>query len=227
LFVPISSDNFRKGMTSVDAPSGRRSLFTNGTSFVLHTLLVYLCALHLSGWLVSRWFALVAPVLQISSIVRPEDWYLQHLEVVTVVPAFVAGYLNVFRSAPVWIGGTKVGNHPVPVGVWAWIVPATILCYKMLAYRTPSSVLYGRSVYETFIQAVRYFFVIQQEAPRLWNLSASDPVRVLEQMTITAPFYAGMSYSLGALETNYYILTKLFTFQTPRDPEPDSSGTHE
>jgi hypothetical protein len=47
----------------------------------------------------------------------------------------------------------------------------------------------------------------------LANPLASDPVRVLAQMTITAPFYAGIAYSLGALASKHQLLTKLFTFE--------------
>lgn len=213
-------------MPHVDDQNQPRSFFANAGRLAVHTLLVYVCALHLSGWLVSRWFVLIAPVLHISSSGRPEDWYLQHLELVTIVPALVVGYFNVFRFAPTWLGRPAEGNLS-SVASWACIVPTAILCYELLAYRTPESVLYDRSIYERCMQAVRYFFVILPEAPKIWNLSASDTERVLAQMTVTAPFYAGIAYSIGSLAAKYDFLTKLFSLQPHRVPEPDSSESEE
>jgi hypothetical protein len=40
------------------------------------------------------------------------------------------------------------------------------------------------------------------------------PVRVLAQMTITAPFYAGVGYSLGAWITQQRLITKLCRLTT-------------
>jgi hypothetical protein len=40
-------------------------------AFALHTAIVYTCALHISGYLVFRWFAWFAPILQISTSVPP------------------------------------------------------------------------------------------------------------------------------------------------------------
>ena len=215
------------GMFPVDDQNKRRSFFADAGRLAVHTLLVYVCALHLSGWLVSRWFVLIAPVLQISSSVRPEDWYLQHLELVTVVPALVVGYFNVFRFAPTWLGRPREGNLSSSVAPWACIVPTAILCYELITYRTPESVLYYRSIYERCMQAVRYFFVILPEAPKMWNLSASDPVRVFAQMTVTAPFYAGIAYSLGALASKYDLLTKLSSLWPSRATESDFSSSDE
>jgi len=59
--------------------------------------------------------------------------------------------------------------------------------------------------------------------PTFANPLASDPVRVLAQISITAPFYAGVAYSLGALVSKHQLLIKLFTFEkhgetTPQEP---------
>jgi hypothetical protein len=75
--------------------------------------------------------------------------------------------------------------------------------------------------------ALKYFFVIEPEMPGLSNLFASDPKRVLEQMNVTAPFYAGIAYTVGALAAKYDVLHKLFSLQSPEGPEPNSSTTDE
>jgi hypothetical protein len=58
--------------------------------------------------------------------------------------------------------------------------------------------------------AWRYFFEIQRVIPTFRNPLAGDPVRVLAQMYVTAPFYAGVAYSLGALAERYRLLQTVF-----------------
>ena len=157
----------------------------------LHTIAVYSCAVELSPWLVGRWSAWVAPSLGISTLTPAGDLYLQHLELATILPALIAGYL--------------AARRPISVAVWAWCAPAAVLAYKMLQYHGPSSVLIPTSS-----SAFKYFFGIQPVMPTMLNLTATDPVRVLAQMTITAPFYAGVAYSLGALASKRNLLTKFF-----------------
>ncbi len=78
----------------------------------------------------------------------------------------------------------------------------------MLQYHAPSSVLYGSSM-----TAMRYFFDIQKVMPTFSNPLASDPERVWAQMSVTAPFYAGVAYSLGVLASKHSLMTKLFVFE--------------
>jgi len=158
-------------------------------AFGLHTLAVYVCAVHLSPWLVGRWFAWGVRVLQISVATQPGDWYLQHLELTSIVPAALAGYITARRLDS--------------VATWAYVVPMLVLAYKMLRYQAPSSILIGRSV-----SVARYFLEIAHFMPTMSNPTASDPVRVLAQMTFTAPFYAGVAYSLGAWISKQELRTK-------------------
>ena len=139
--------------------------------------------------MVFHWFGWVAPILQMSIGMPATDWYLQHLETVTVVPAVILGYFNVTRFFPLTIRN-YIGEGPFDsVAVWAWSVPALVLGCKMLLYHAPSSVLYATSM-----SAIKYFLDIQKVMPTMSNPFASDPVRVLEQMTVTAPFYAGIGF---------------------------------
>jgi hypothetical protein len=82
----------------------------------------------------------------------------------------------------------------------------------MLEYHAPSSVLF-----DTSMTAMKYFFEIQTVMPTLQNPLASDPARVWAQMSVTAPFYGGIAYSLGALASKHHVLTKLFTFEKHDD----------
>jgi hypothetical protein len=173
-------------------------------AFGLHSLTVYVWAIHFAPWLVGRWFAWGAPIFWRSIVVQPSDWYLQHLELVSTLPLLVVGYF--------------AARGRDSVATWAWAVPALVLLYKILQYHPGSSVLVSPP-----ISAISYFFDIRHSMPRMDNLSASDPVRVLAQMTITAPFYAGVAYSLGALASKQNLLRRV----VPSVSQDDRLGTRE
>jgi len=185
----------------------KRSLLGYIAAFMLHTYVAYSYAMHLSEWLVFHWFGWVAPILHISSRIPATDWYLQRFELMTFLPALVVGYVNVARILPGVIRNfMHEGQHSI--ATWAWTFPTLVLLYRMLEYHAPSSVLFGSSM-----TAMKYFFQIQTVMPTWQNPLASDPVRVWAQMSVTAPFYAGIAYSLGALASKHHVLTNLFTFE--------------
>ena len=98
-------------------------------SFILQVLVVCACALYLSPRLVGRWFACINPMLGVHTTISPADWYLQHLELVTLITAFVTGYLGtcVFYSFSRWI----------------WIAPALVLTLRMILHKSPSASVLG------------------------------------------------------------------------------------
>jgi len=191
----------------------RLSLKRHGTlagigSLVIHAVVVYACALYLSPWLVGRWFAWGVPIMHISPRVTPGDWYLEHLELISIMPALVMGCIAV-----------RVRN---PAGaIWVWIVPAFVLAYMMLQFHAPSSVLYGSSM-----SAFRYYFDIKQVMPTITNFLTSDPVRVAAQRTVTAPFYAGAAYSLGAWVSKRSFFARLFGPDSADGPHLPGTLTH-
>jgi len=190
-------------------PEAKSAWFGLLPAFALHTFLIYMLALHISPILVGRWFAWVLPAIQFHAATAPRDWYLQHLELVTIIPALAAGYINVVRFIPIIVGRhihIKDARHEF-VATWVWIVPALVLLYRIPQYNPPSSVLIGSSM-----SAFRYFFEIQREMPTLTNVFIGDPVRVWAQMSVTAPFYAGVAYSLGALSSKHQIFQRIFAF---------------
>ena len=193
----------------VVVPDGGRSKSLLGlvAAFGIHTVIVYISAVHLSPWSVYHWFGWVAPILQISIGMPATDWYLQHLEVVTVIPALMLGYLNVTRFFPPTIRSYLGEGSSTSIAGWAWAIPVLVLGYKVLLYHAPSSVLYGASM-----SAIKYFFDIQRFMPTIRDFRGSDPIRVLAQMTVTAPFFAGIAYSLGGTVSKYQLLAKLFSF---------------
>jgi hypothetical protein len=172
---------------------------------LLDTFIVYMCAIHLSPILVGRWFAWVVPVLGIHSSVTPENWYLRHLELATIVPAFIAGYVDLGRFLPASIGKQIATWRSDSAASLAWLIPTVLLLWHLLFFHAPASVLYGSSM-----SAFGYYFNIQHVMPTLSNILASDPVRLLSQMFVTAPFYAGVAFSVGALVWKHQLLPKVF-----------------
>jgi hypothetical protein len=186
--------------------------------FLLDTFLVYVCAIHLSPMLVGRWFAWILPALGIRTSVTPANWYLRHLELATIGPAVIAGYIDLGRSLPAIVGRQTATWRSGSAATCAWLIPAVFLLRGLLSFHAPSSVLYGSSM-----SAFGYYFDIQHVAPTFSNPLASDPVRVWAQMSVTAPFYAGIAFSIGALVWKHRLLLKLFRRLPSLAPAPPPS----
>lgn len=187
-------------------------------AFILHTFIVYACAAYLSQWLVFHWFGWVAPIVHISTNIPPVDWYLRHFELMTILPALMMGYVDATRLLPPNTIRAYLPDRQHSIASWAWVLPTSVLLYRMLRYHAPASVLYGSSM-----TALKYFFDIQKVMPTFQNPLASDPIRVWAQFSVTAPFYAGVAYSVAASASKHQVLTKLFTFEehdenTSREP---------
>jgi hypothetical protein len=169
-----------------------------------HTTLAMMCAVHFGPWLVGRWFAWVVPLTGVSTTTFAGDYYLQHLELVSIIPAAIVGYL--------------VSQRLQPLATRAWVLPTLFLLYKILTFRSASaSVLFPTSP----SSVLSYFFVVQRSMPSLSDLHdfrGVDPVRVAQQMTVVAPFYSGLAYSIGALAAKHDLLGKIVGTSTAGCP---------
>jgi hypothetical protein len=215
--LPLWKGLLTKGGLSVNEAedAARRSGFVwpgSGAigSFALHTTAVPLCGIFLGPWLLSRWFVLVLPLLQISSTTPKADYWLQHLELVSIIPALVFGAL--------------IARYFEKLAVWAWVVPTLILSYKLLTFTNPNvSVFASADPWQRF----SYYFVIQQHMPTFSELLRSrDPGRVAQQIDVTIPFYSGIAYSVGALLTKHRVIDRIVS-SLRREPEPEVFGPEE
>jgi hypothetical protein len=86
-----------------------------------------------------------------------------------------------------------------PVSVFTWIVPTCVLFYRLLVFPT--------SVFDNhFLQAFQYFFNSHfsireyNDYADLFRIAKSnaDLIRGIDQMRFTAPFYAGLAYSMAS-----------------------------
>jgi hypothetical protein len=119
------------------------------------------------------------------------DYYLQLLELVSILPALAVGYIvcRYFRK----------------LATWAWILPTVILSYKLLTFTDPQSSVFISHPLSRF----SYYFVIVRLTPTFTDLRGSDPIRLVQQMTVVAPFYSGVAYSIGALLESHKMLERI------------------
>ncbi len=173
-------------------------------SFALHTTAATVCGIFFGPWLFSRWFVWILPLFGGSGASRADYW-LQHLELVSILPALVLGVV--------------IARYFEKFAAWAWVVPTIILAYKLLTFAgATASVLVSADSWSRF----SYYFVIQQHMPifsQKFGLSG-DPVRVAEQIDVTVPFYSGIAYSVGALSTKYKAIERVVA-SLRREREPD------
>jgi hypothetical protein len=161
------------------------------------------CGTHFGPWLLSRWFVWILPLAGMTRTPTGDD-YLQYFEVASFVPAFVVGYV--------------LSRHFRLLATWAWIVPTVVLVYKLLTFTDP----YASVLVPHFSTRFSYFFVIQRTMRTLTpGFGGVDPVRVAQQMSVVAPFYAGLAYSIGAFATRHNILKQFSGHSQSMQPESE------
>lgn len=194
--------------------------------FVLHTTAAAVCAMTVGPWLAGRWFYWTPVLLGSKPQGLGTDYYLQHLELANVIAGLVMGYLICLKFRR--------------LGTWAWVLPTAILSYKLLTFTDRNaSVLAAPDLWSRF----SYYFVIARFLPTLENLGG-DPIRVVAQLTIVAPFYAAIAYSIGALAQRHDVAQRIITTlrrqresgllapdiqesaTVPDEPESASSNSH-
>jgi len=150
--------------------------------FALHTAAAAICGVHLGPWLLSRWYVWMLPLTGRTIHIPTGNDHLQNFELV-IVPALVLGYLLARRFGR--------------FAAYAWVLPTVVLAYKLLTFTEPyASVLAASGSMTRF----KYFFVIQRRIPTFTaGFGGVDPIRIAVQMTVVAPFYSGLAYSVGAL----------------------------
>jgi hypothetical protein len=201
----VALPNWKKWLTGkgaqpeeVDALSHRSGLAWPADTaigpFALHTAAAAVCGIHLGPWLLSRWYAWILPLTGRSSHIPTGNDYLQKFELASIVPALIVGYLLAKRYGR--------------FAVYAWVLPTLVLVYKLLMFTEPNVSVFASS---SSMTRFKYFFVIQRTAPTFTSgFGGVDPIRVAQQMTVVAPFYAGLAYSVGALAGKRRLLDRVF-----------------
>jgi hypothetical protein len=124
---------------------------------------------------------------------------------VSILPALAVGYI-------VCIYFRKLAT-------WAWTLPTLILSYKLLTFADPQASVFISHPLSRF----SYYFVIVRLMPTFTDLRGSDPIRLVQQMTVVAPFYSGVAYSIGALLESHKMLERIVR-SIFAEPEPEVFG---
>jgi hypothetical protein len=168
-------------------PATGGSVIWQPVRFLLHLSAVYAIAKYGTPWLSAWTRGTLLPFLQHPTSSSGFEFLFSHILALSFIPALVAGLANArFKHKVAW---------------FVWLVPAAILTYKFLTFPTPS-------VFQSQFAAAwhQYFgggFSIADfrgSAREFLMFVGSNPGirRGLEQLNVTAPFYAGLGYSLAA-----------------------------
>ena len=179
-----------------------RSHLPLACSHCIRLLLRYAQFISVRGWLVVG-FHWVLPLTGKSPQGFATDYYLQHLELANILAGLVVAYV--------------ICGKFQRLGVWAWAVPTVVMSYKLFTFTDPhASVLTAATPWSRF----SYYFVIERFGPTLYDLRGSDPARVIEQITVVAPFYSAIAYSVGALAKKHQVVERsIRSLRRQREPE--------
>lgn len=155
--------------------------------FALHLATLYVVVQFATPWLAGWTYGRLLPFLQIQTSSSVYQFQFSHVFMFSLIPALLTGV------------ATAHFKHKAALLVW--IVPTAVLAYKLATFRYPHSVLYGSPS-----PVWHYYFGGDFLIPafhswrEFWNAAGSNPdmARGMAQLTYTAPFYAGLAYSLSA-----------------------------
>jgi hypothetical protein len=146
-------------------------------------LIVHFCTPWLAGWV--RWKVL--PFLQQPTTSSSGTEFLfSHIFALSFFPALAAGMI------------TSKWKHRS--AEWVWVVPTSILFYKLLAFPSVASVLGQNESWPAFHHYFGGGFLLPQTNnwKDFWTVVGSNgAARLFDQLNFTAPFYAGIAYSMA------------------------------
>jgi hypothetical protein len=169
-------------VSAEDKPAGHSKSGWQALWFLLHLAyaLVKFCTPWLAGWTAGK----VLPLLQHPTSSGPFQFLFSHLFGFSFFPAFLLGLINArfkHKSAQ-----------------FIWLVPTVILAYKFVTFPAPS--VFASQFSAAFHQYFAGGFLLTGS----WTSSglelaiSPDILRGLAQIEFTAPFYAGVGYSIAA-----------------------------
>jgi len=167
--------------------AGKTAVLLQIVWFLLHLVAVYAIVKFCTAWLAGWTRGTLFPLLQIRTTSSSHfEFLFSHLLAFSFLPAFLVGLIN--------------SRFKHKVAQFVWLVPAVILAYKLAIFPAPS-VLQGQFS-AAFHQYFGGGFVIREfrDWHDFWSIvdSNRDMTRGMAQLTFTAPFYAGVGYSVAA-----------------------------
>jgi len=162
----------------------RDTLAWQGVWFIVHLVVVYALALYVTPQF-SYWTRDLAWFLTPATTSSRFEFLYSHLFAFSVVPALICGLLD-----------ARFGHNS---GKYVWIVPTTLLAYRLMSFPTVTSVLLPHS------SAFHHYFGSGFHIPEFhdwhefWQVVVPNPdyQRGMAQLTFTAPFYTAIGYCTG------------------------------
>ena len=154
--------------------------------FLPHLAAVYaignFCTASLAGWTRGT----LLPLLRHPTSSGSLEFLFSHIIVFSFIPAFLAGLMN--------------ARFKQRVAQFVWLVPALILGYKFATF--PASSVLQSQFSAAFHQYFGGGFLIPEfrDWSDFWSVAGSNPdmARGMAQLETSAPFYAGVGYSVAA-----------------------------
>jgi hypothetical protein len=154
---------------------------------LLHLAAVYAVVEFCTAWLAGWTKGQLMPLLGIRTSSSRPEFLFSHLFTFSFIPAFLAALTTArFRHK---------------VAQFAWLIPAVVLAYKLATFPNTGSVFYQGHSFPALHQYFGGDFLIPdyRNWREFWAMTAfsSDMERGMAQLKFTAPFYAGIGYSLA------------------------------
>jgi hypothetical protein len=130
-------------------------------------------------------------------------------------------HLLVFSLVPAFLTGLANARFKQKITEFTWVVPTLVLAYKLVTFSAPTSVPAVQS-WAVFHQYFGGGFLIPEYRSwhEFWRITQSNPdmIRGMAQHTFTAPFYAGLGYSVGGglsrrTALHYFVNDKIKSFE--------------
>jgi hypothetical protein len=154
--------------------------------FLFHVAVVYaitnFCTMWLAGWTRGT----LLPLLQQPTSSSSFEFLFSHLFAFSFAPAVAVGLVN--------------ARFKHKVAQFVWVVPTAMLAYEFLTFPAPS--VFRSQFSAAFHQYFEGGFLIPEfrDWHDFWTMVGSNPdiMRGKAQLDFTAPFYAGIGYSVAA-----------------------------
>jgi hypothetical protein len=154
--------------------------------FLLHVAAVYAITNFCTPWLAGWTRGTILPLVQHPTSSSSFEFLFSNLLAFSFAPAFAVGLIN--------------ARFKHRVAQFVWLVPTIILAYKFLIFPAPS--VFHSQFSAAFHQYFGGGFLIPEfrDWHEFWTIvgSNSDMTRGRAQLDFTAPFYAGIGYSVAA-----------------------------
>ena len=178
-------DDATEGQALSQARPGGKSRGWLVLWFLLHVAVIYAITNFCTAWLAGWTRGTLLPLLQQPTSLSGFEFLLSHIFAFSFIPAFAVGLVN--------------SRFKHSVAQFVWLVPTVVLAYKFRTFPAPS--VFQSQFHPAFHQYFGGGFLIPdfQNWHDFSTIVRTNPdlMRGRAQLDFTAPFYAGIGYSVA------------------------------